>query len=620
MATEESADRAAAATEQGSENTRSVHARQKKGLGRYRKGKRLGQGAFGTVYQGIDQLTGQFVAIKVVGVENLAADDEVRNEFSLLQTLSHDNIVRYLDSESSEDGTQLRIYLEYVDGGSLASVVKQYGRLSEVVCSNYIAQVLHGLQYLHSNRVLHRDIKPANLLVSIDASVKLADFGASKKIEDGSGRVQEAKFVGTPAYIAPEAIKGKHTFAADVWSVGCTLLELVTGKQPWAGRITYTDVMDFIRQIANTDVTPIIPSNISPTIKDFLGRCLQRDPNKRDTPTQLLEHPFLNLDLKDASYQMESEEYEEYEEVEEMDEEEEEDAHLTTLDRLLQTQNLSDDETAETDEDSANENGSTTKSSAKTQPTHHDPGRLCPMSLGEPEIRIASPEEVELNTPITSPVPGGTPVGDDTGRQVSLAQSVESDGKTPDVMEVASSWDPNRGTPEVGVSHGGSALLSAQGKKKSIQRIKLVMKSPQFQVAKKMKAGRSSSTSWLGSGASMPAEGWFTSPLGDGSTPSGTPSDLNTYVEDDWEEENDLCGLFIAAHHCNELTRDFFTNFKEQKTSADIQEEESPKAQSPSDAKKYLRVTGTVCTSFVMGGGGRLRHTPDVCACFLHTA
>eukprot|EP00754_Rhynchopus_humris_P015727 Rhum_TRINITY_DN14471_c0_g1::Rhum_TRINITY_DN14471_c0_g1_i1::g.90023::m.90023 len=333
MATEESADRAAALTEQGSENTRSVHARQKKGLGRYRKGKRLGQGAFGTVYQGIDQLTGQFVAIKVVGVENLAADDEVRNEFSLLQTLSHDNIVRYLDSESSEDGTQLRIYLEYVDGGSLASVVKQYGRLSEVVCSNYIAQVLHGLQYLHSNRVLHRDIKPANLLVSIDASVKLADFGASKKIEDGSGRVQEAKFVGTPAYIAPEAIKGKHTFAADVWSVGCTLLELVTGKQPWAGSITDTD---FTHQIANTDVTPIIPSNISPTIKDFLGRCLQRDPNKRDTPTQLLKHPFLKL--KDLSHQRENDELEE-----------EEDTDVSPMDRLLQTKTLSDSDTDDTD-------------------------------------------------------------------------------------------------------------------------------------------------------------------------------------------------------------------------------------------------------------------------------
>ena len=303
---------------------------------RFQMGKRLGGG---NVYQGIDRRGRLCVAIKVVGVENLAAEDEARNEVSLMQTLMHDNIVRYLDSESSEDGTQLRIYLEYVDGGSLASVVKQSGPLSEVVCSNYIAQVLHGLQYLHSNRVLHRDLKPDSVLVSSDGSVKLAGFRATKQIEDGSGRVQEAKFVGTPAYIAPEAIKGKHTFAADVWSVGCTLLELVTGKQPWAGHITSTDadVMDFTRQIADTDVTPIIPSNISPTIKDFLGRCLQRDPSKRDTLKQLLKHPFLTL--KAVSHQREKEELKE-----------EEDAHVSPLDRLLQTKVLSDDDT---DEDSA---------------------------------------------------------------------------------------------------------------------------------------------------------------------------------------------------------------------------------------------------------------------------
>ena len=116
-------------------STRHAQARQKKGLGRYRKGRKLGQGAFGTVYQGIDQLTGQFVAIKVIQVEHLNSDEEVRNEFDLLQTLSHDNIVRYFDLELSEDNSVVKIYLEYVDGGSLASVIKQYGRLSEEVWS-----------------------------------------------------------------------------------------------------------------------------------------------------------------------------------------------------------------------------------------------------------------------------------------------------------------------------------------------------------------------------------------------------------------------------------------------------------------------------------------------------
>eukprot|EP01059_Diplonema_ambulator_P035709 TRINITY_DN8528_c0_g3_i2.p1 TRINITY_DN8528_c0_g3~~TRINITY_DN8528_c0_g3_i2.p1 ORF type:complete len:838 (+),score=199.16 TRINITY_DN8528_c0_g3_i2:809-3322(+) len=436
-------------------STRHALARQRKGLGRYRKGRQLGQGAFGTVYQGIDQLTGEFVAIKEVLVENLNSDEEIRNEFDLLQKLSHKNIVRYIDFEFNRDNTVLRIYLEYIDGGSLASIVKQYGRLSEHVCRTYMAQVLCGLQYLHSKGVLHRDIKPANLLVSIDASVKLADFGASKKIEGGAEGLTETKFVGTPAYVAPEAIKGKHTFAGDLWSLGCTLLELTTAKTPWVGVIQYSDVRDFIKQIAEADVTPPIPDFLSDECQDFLVRCLQRDVSKRADCEELLNHSFLKFD------EQEEESGEEYEEDEEMEEEEE--PVLSTMDMLFKTTNL-DSTKIDTD-----------------------------LVLGDPAI--ASPTlQATLTAPLTVPTPSASPIM----------------GLVP---------NPNS---------------------KSMSKLK---KSPQVQLS----PGRGAE-----GGAMEPPEGWFTP----------TPKLVLKEVESD-NEADDMCGLFIAAHHCNDVVaKGFFTTFE----------------------------------------------------------
>eukprot|EP01065_Artemidia_motanka_P045745 TRINITY_DN6784_c1_g1_i1.p1 TRINITY_DN6784_c1_g1~~TRINITY_DN6784_c1_g1_i1.p1 ORF type:complete len:876 (+),score=236.17 TRINITY_DN6784_c1_g1_i1:89-2716(+) len=276
---------------------RSQTARTKRALGRYKKGRKLGAGGFGTVYKGIDQLTGQFVAVKEVGVEQLNRDDEVRHEFDLLQTLRHENIVRYIDFELTCDGKSLRIYLEYVEGGSLAQVLTQFGALGEAVVRTYTRQVLEGLRYLHQNNVMHRDIKPANLLVTSDGSVKLADFGASKRVEASpSSQSPEAgtRFVGTPAYMSPEALSGQCTFSADIWSVGCTLIELLSGVAPWLGHFKFTSVSDFVSKVLESDEPPPIPQSLSQLCHDFLKRCLHRSAGQRATPEQLIEDPFMH--------------------------------------------------------------------------------------------------------------------------------------------------------------------------------------------------------------------------------------------------------------------------------------------------------------------------------------
>eukprot|EP01060_Flectonema_neradi_P032840 TRINITY_DN5322_c0_g1_i1.p1 TRINITY_DN5322_c0_g1~~TRINITY_DN5322_c0_g1_i1.p1 ORF type:complete len:840 (+),score=125.22 TRINITY_DN5322_c0_g1_i1:45-2564(+) len=428
------------ATSPSEENRGSRHARarQRKGLGRYRKGKKLGQGAFGSVYLGIDQLSGEMVAIKELQVDSLSSDTEVRNEFDLLRTLQHPNIVRYIDYEFVEGSTNstLRIYLEYVDGGSMASVLKQYGGLCERVCSKYVHQTILGLKYLHESGVIHRDIKPANLLVNSSGEVKLADFGASKKLSDGATTLTETKFIGTPAYIAPEAIRGKHTFAADIWSVGCTLLELVTGRNVWVGTITYDGVADFIKQISENTVMPTIPEELSDECRDFISRCMQRDPKTRASCEELLQHPFLVIN-SDNETETESEVYEEEEDF--GSDEDENKPIMSTMDVLFQT----------TDLDSTN---------------------IDYVGLGEPVLE---------NKP--------------------LAQT---------------SGNPN----------GRSmAKLKAPGN---------VTKSPQTTVT----------PSKGNKGAKQPRDGWF--------TPMQTP--IQT-VDEPLEEAQTLAGLFIAAHHCNDM-------------------------------------------------------------------
>eukprot|EP01063_Lacrimia_lanifica_P026984 TRINITY_DN3727_c0_g1_i1.p1 TRINITY_DN3727_c0_g1~~TRINITY_DN3727_c0_g1_i1.p1 ORF type:complete len:923 (+),score=304.11 TRINITY_DN3727_c0_g1_i1:179-2947(+) len=550
--------------------TRQTAVRQRKGLGRYKKGKRLGQGAFGTVYQGIDQLTGQFVAIKVINADVLNQDEEVGNEFALLQKLSHKNIVRYIDYEYSEDATVLRIYLEYVDGGSLASVVKQYGRLSEVVCSTYTDQVLRGLQYLHSHNVLHRDIKPANLLVSIDASVKLADFGASKKIQDGAEGLQETKFVGTPAYVAPEAIRGRHTFAADVWSLGCTLLELATGKQPWHGAITYTDVKDFIGQVGTGEVRPLIPEYLSETLAEFLGRALRIDPVERATCEELLTHPFTTFH-EDVDEDEEGEEWEEYEEWfdEELEESDDGDdapgAHAaggggggggvkSTIDALFVTEDLSDSD-SDSDCDGASDGPDTAAVTATTS--------------GGAALLVTAQHQLGGENASQGPTPTKAPPGAAPAAAEEDPDPLSGTSKTVKTDHSSKSKSSPRIKPmsPVGASPGGAA--SGVVKLKRVVRNAIISK-------------RAVNAFALKGACPSPTSGWnFHNFHKLGAVSKGAAGKSAPLVEADLSDDEadddkcDMTGLFIAAHHCNDvLAKGFFANFERRpsQTTAELPE------------------------------------------------
>ena len=162
----------------------------------------------------------------------------------------------------------------------------------------YTKQILTGLSYLHENRVMHRDIKPANVLVDDRGHVKLADFGASKEWSGGekrSGKNFGGALVGTPYYMAPEVVsseKGTVGFASDIWSVGSSVLELLTGSPPWKSK-SFKNLAALMYHLGSLTEPPEISEKIGDGARSFLTQCLYVDPSRRPDAKSLLEHRFI---------------------------------------------------------------------------------------------------------------------------------------------------------------------------------------------------------------------------------------------------------------------------------------------------------------------------------------
>lgn len=260
-------------------------------MSKWKKGRLLGRGTFGHVYLGFNRENGQMCAIKEVKV---VSDDQtsreclkqLNQEIILLSNLTHPNIVRYYGSELDEE--TLSVYLEYVSGGSIHKLLQEYGPFREPVIQNYTRQILSGLSFLHARNTVHRDIKGANILVDPNGEIKLADFGMAKHITSCSSVLS---FKGSPYWMAPEVVMNTSGYglAVDIWSLGCTILEMATSKPPWS---QYEGVAAIFK-IGNSKEFPEIPEHLSTDAKNFIRLCLQREPSTRPTASQLLEHPFV---------------------------------------------------------------------------------------------------------------------------------------------------------------------------------------------------------------------------------------------------------------------------------------------------------------------------------------
>jgi serine/threonine protein kinase len=270
----------------------------------YQLGDCLGKGAFGSVYRALNWGTGETVAVKQIKLADLPKSElrVIMLEIDLLKNLDHANIVKYLGFVKTPD--TLNIILEYCENGSLHSISKNFGRFPENLVGLYMSQVLYGLLYLHEQGVIHRDIKGANILTTKQGLVKLADFGVASR----TSGLHESSVVGTPYWMAPEVIElSGATTASDIWSLGCTVIELLDGKPPYHN----LQPMPALFRIVNDDHPPL-PQGASPLVIDFLMQCFQKDPNLRVSARKLLKHPWIvSARRSDAVVAKNSTEYDE---------------------------------------------------------------------------------------------------------------------------------------------------------------------------------------------------------------------------------------------------------------------------------------------------------------------
>lgn len=264
--------------------------------------RKLGAGSYGSVYVGLLP-SGRFVAVKALELDD---DVEIGNEVEIHKTLVHPNITRYLHSRVDHDVTpkMLYLYLEIVTGGSVSTLMKTLPNkcLPLSAVRVYSRHMFQGLAYLHENKVAHRDVKGENLLISIDTGIaKLADFDQAKVMNQGTlRRAQTSTISGTPSWMAPEMImneSGYDPFLADVWSAGCTVAEMITGKAPWKPLQTMVQIISKLVESKDwPDAIPKDPKALgSQDAYDFLDLCFQRDVNKRPTAAVLLNHRFLQV-------------------------------------------------------------------------------------------------------------------------------------------------------------------------------------------------------------------------------------------------------------------------------------------------------------------------------------
>ena len=273
---------------------------------RYMKGALIGKGSFGSVYLALHAVTGELMAVKQVEIPEDDVDPQagkkknmlaaLKHEIGLLRELKHPNIVQYLGSNS--DDQHLNIFLEYVPGGSVATMLVNYGPLGESLISNFVRQILTGLAYLHSKDIIHRDIKGANILVDNKGAVKISDFGISKRVDlnsSGAGAgakgLQRVSLQGSVFWMAPEVVRQTaYTRKADIWSLGCLIVEMFTGQHPYPN----CTQLQAIFKIGNSrDASPTVPENASAELRDFCRRTFETDHERRPSAEELLRSKFV---------------------------------------------------------------------------------------------------------------------------------------------------------------------------------------------------------------------------------------------------------------------------------------------------------------------------------------
>ena len=275
----------------------------------YLYGRLIGQGAFGKVNIGLNILAGRVVAIKSFNKKELSENGEnmkkILYETDLMKKLNHPNITKIL--EVFEDDDYILISMEYINGGNLFSFVKKRRKLSEKTAKYLFKQIILGIQHIHSHKIVHRDIKLENILIDLNNNIKICDFGIGKILTYKKQLLYDK--CGTPMYMAPEILlssknHGYEGYPVDIWSAGISLYIMLSGTLPFNLKNNENSSMDESSEnnielqysIINND--PKYIEKISDEARDLLKGLLNKNPNKRLTIDQILNHPWLQMDEK----------------------------------------------------------------------------------------------------------------------------------------------------------------------------------------------------------------------------------------------------------------------------------------------------------------------------------
>ncbi|KAJ7471450.1 kinase-like protein [Mycena galericulata] len=253
------------------------------------KGEALGRGAHGLVYLGLNATTGEIIAVKQISFSPDApstgrpSPQTIRREMENMEALRHPNLVEYLGLE--EDGESVSIFMEYIAGSSIRAKVLEHGAFADDMIKSCTSQILRGLAYLHDNGIIHGELKSSNILVDSTGVCKIEGLGCSEtEIRDNSWAVPRAVF-----WTAPEVIGTQYkayTAMADIWSLGCVVLEMFTGKRPWSE----LEAVAVLFKLYHQTLRPQPPADVdlTPYAQDFMEKCLAFAVN-------LIKHPYLVL-------------------------------------------------------------------------------------------------------------------------------------------------------------------------------------------------------------------------------------------------------------------------------------------------------------------------------------
>nr|CAH0104726.1 unnamed protein product [Daphnia galeata] len=262
----------------------------------------FGQGRFGKVYVAVNNKTGELMAMKEIALQpnDHRTIRSVADELHIFEGIHHPHLVRYYGLEIHRE--EMIIFMEFCPEGTLEHLVASTeAGLPEELIRRFTRQLLEAVTVLHENGIVHRDIKGANIfLTDVGNCLKLGDFGCAAKIKSQTTMFGELQgFVGTQAFMAPEVFMHTmtegHGRAADIWSVGCVVIEMATGKRPWYELESNYAIMF---KVGMGEVPPT-PPTLSEEGQAFLSHLLQHDPKQRESAANLLEHNFLKVYQED---------------------------------------------------------------------------------------------------------------------------------------------------------------------------------------------------------------------------------------------------------------------------------------------------------------------------------